>query len=150
MYLVSTLVLAALASPAHSPAATEVSALFKDYGLFGTWAVDCKADASPENPHVTVSESEPGTVLERHDLGSRYAANTYRMVEAHRVSDTRIAVEAVFQPETEAEQKQDLVFSVHDRTRRTIVMQVAGGAVRVKNGVVVDYGVKTPSLMKCE
>ncbi len=150
MRVVSALVLAALASSASPPASTGVSALFKDYGLFGEWAVDCKAQASPDNPHVTVSEPEPGRVVERHDLGSRFTANTYRMVDAHRVSNTRIAIEAVFQPGSEEEQTQELVFSLRDRTRRTIFTQIEGGAVRVKDGVAVGYGFKTPRLKKCE
>ncbi len=150
MRLVSALVLAAVTNPAHSPTAADVAALFKDYRLFGEWAVDCKAQASPENPHVTVSEPEPGHVVERHDLGSHYGANTYRMLDAHRVSATRIAIEAVFQPGSEAEQKQELVLSVRDGVRRTMFTQIAGGAVRVKNGAVVGYGVKTPRLRKCE
>jgi hypothetical protein len=151
MLLAGALLLAALATPAaDTPPASDVSALFNRFGLFGEWAVACKAQASPKNPHVTVSEPEPGRVVERHDLGSRYGANTYRMLDAHRISPTRIAIEAEFQPRTEAEQKQDLVFSVHDRTRRTLFVQTAGGAVRVKDGVVVGYGVRTPRLRKCE
>ncbi len=150
MRLVSALVLAALTTPAHPPATSDVSALFKDYRLFGEWAVDCKAPASPENPHVVVSEPEPGRIVERHDLGSRYGANTYRMLDAHRVSATRIAIEALFQPGSEAEQKQELVLSVRDGVRRTMFTQIEGGAVRVKDGAVVGYGVKTPRLRKCE
>ena len=150
MHLVSALVLAVLAGPTHSSPTSDVSALFKDYGLFGTWAVDCNAEASPENPHVTVSEPEPGNVVERHDLGSRYATNAYRMLDAHRVSATRIAVEVLLQPGTEAEQKQELVLSVSDHRRRTIFTQIEGGAVRVRNGVVVGYGVQTPRLTRCE
>ena len=63
---------------------------------------------------------------------------------------TRIAIEAVFQPGSEAEQKQELVLSVSDHRRRTIFTQIEGGAVRVRNGVVVGYGVQTPRLTRCE
>jgi hypothetical protein len=150
MRLVSAFVLAVLALSSGEARASDISALFKDYGLFGTWAVDCKTGASPDNPHVTVSETEPGRIVERHDLGPRYGANAYRMLDAHRVSATRIAIETAFQPDSEAEQKQELVLSVRDGTRRTMFTQVAGGAVRVKDGAVVGHGVKTPTLRKCE
>ena len=151
MRLVSAFVLAALAGSAgHSAPSTGVSALFKDYGLFGIWAVDCAAEPSPENPHVTVSEPKPGRVTERHDLGPRYGTNTYRMLDAHRISATRIGIDALFQPDSEAEQRQALEFSVRDHTRRTILVRIEGGAVRVKDGVLTGHGVQTPRLKKCE
>ena len=151
MRLVSVFVLAALSGSAgYPPLSTDVSALFKDYGLFGIWAVDCAAEPSPENPHVTVNESEPGRVTEWHDLGPRYGTNTYRMLDARRISATRIGIEALFQPDSEAEQRQALEFSVRDHTRRTILVRIEGGAVRVKNGIVTGRGVQTPRLKKCE
>jgi hypothetical protein len=150
MRFFSALVLAAVSNPAHSPASPDLSGLFKIYDLFGEWAVDCKAQASPENPHVVVNEPEPGRVIERHDLGQRYGTNTYRMLNAHRVSATRIGIEAVFQPGSEAEQTQEIVLSVRDGARRTMFTRVQGGAVRVKDGAVVGYDVRTPTLRKCE
>jgi hypothetical protein len=150
MRVVCFLAVAFLAIPAAAQEKASVADLFKQYGLVGEWAVDCKAHATPANPHVEVTEDEKGAIIERHDLGGDYRVNTYRMLAAKRVSATEVSVQALFDPDTEGEQKQDLTFAVRDKTRRTVFTQVEGGAVRVKNGIAVGYGMKTPRLRKCE
>jgi hypothetical protein len=149
MRLVGVLALALLAMPAAAQDKPSVAALFKQFGLIGEWAVDCNADASPANPHVEVSEDDKGEVVERHDLGPDYRVNAYRMLAAHRVSPTRVSVEAVFEPGGDSEQRQDLTFSVRDGTRQTVFTKIENGPVRVKDGIAVGYGVKTPRLKKC-
>ena len=125
-------------------------ALFHDFALFGTWAGDCKAPASPGNPHVSITTPAPGVVLENHDLGPSYAVNRYSMVSAERVSADELSVETIFQPGTEVEERQKLVFLVRDNTRRTMFNQPANGAVRVKDGIVLARNTQTPVLNKCE
>lgn len=148
MRIVCVIALVLLSLPAVAQDKAGVAGLFQEYGLLGEWAVDCKADASPSNPHVEVSADE-GNVVERHDLGSGYRTNEYRMLSARRVSPMQVSVEALFEPGSEGEQKQDLTFSVHDGTRRTVFTRVEGGSVRVKDGLIVGHGVKTPRLRKC-
>jgi hypothetical protein len=150
MRLVSVVLFALFASSAAAQEKPSVAALFKDYGLIGKWAIECKTKASPENPHVKVSQDGGGTVVERHDLGDDYRVNAYRILAAKRVSQTEVSVQALFEPGSEAEQKQDLTFSVRDGTRRTLFTRVEGGPVRVKNGVAVGFGAKTPRLRKCD
>ncbi len=150
MRLVTVLAFALLSLPAAAQEKPSVASLFKDYGLIGEWAIECKAKASPENPHVKVSQDDDGTIVERHDLGDRYRVNAYRILAAKRVSQTEVSVQALFAPDSEAEQKQDLTFSVRDGTRRTLFTRVEGGPVRVKNGVAVGFGAKTPRLRKCD
>jgi hypothetical protein len=147
------LVLLGLLQPASAYAITTqaptVTTVFEHYGLFGEWAVNCGAEASPSNPHVLVTRPADDMVLEKHELGEGYTVNTYRMLTAEPVSPTRIAVEALFQSDNNAEQRQRLVFSVRAKTRRTLFTKVDGGPVRVKDGMAVGYGVKTPRLEKC-
>lgn len=125
-----------------------VADLFQQFGLVGTWAVDCKAAPSPRNPHVT-DVLQNGTVLERQDLGPDTEVNYYRIVAATRVSATRLSVQVIFRPGGEGEERQALVWSVHNGTRRTLRNQPAGEPLRVKNGVAVGFGVRTPVLRKC-
>jgi hypothetical protein len=99
---------------------------------------------------VNIATSSPGLVAENHDFGRDYAVNHYSVLSAERLSDDRLSVEVIFQPGTDAEERQKLVFLVHDRTRRTLFNQLAGGAVRVKDGIVLARGIKTPLLTKCE
>ena len=146
------------ASPvAAAPGAPKVPELFRQFGLIGTWAVDCRGQASPDNPRVVDRVVGDG-VVEEHSLGPDGALNHYRVLSAKRLSKTRLAVEVIFRPggvedsgaAKPAEERQRLVWSVHDRTRRTLRNQPEGAPLRVKDGIVVDFGLKTPTLRKCE
>jgi hypothetical protein len=138
------------ALPAAGDPALTVEQLFNEFGLFGTWAINCKAEAAPTNPHVTISMPIAGVVLEDHDLGADYAVNRYSVLAAQKVGAERLAVEVIFQPGTADEERQKLEFLVHDGTRRTLFNQPDGGPVRVKGGIALARGSKTPVLRKCE
>jgi hypothetical protein len=90
-----------------------------------------------------------GLVLEDHDLGPEFAVNRYSVLSAEQVSATSLSVSVIFQPGTEAEERQRLIFAVRDNTRRTLFNQADGGAVRVRDGIAVARGSKTPLLQKC-
>jgi len=130
--------------------AESVDQLFQQFGLFGTWATDCGRPATPSNPHVSITTPSAGLVLEDHNLGPDFSVNRYSVLSAEKVSASRISVEVIFQPGTEVEERQKLVFSVHDNTRRTMFNQADGGMVRVKDGIALARGSKTPLLRKCE
>lgn len=145
------LVLLAVASAAAQPAAPPtVTAVFRAFDLFGTWAADCSRPAAPDNPHVIDVEVSPGIVLERQDLGPDHRVNTYSILKAKRLSKTEVALEVIFEPGRQGEQRQHLVMRVQEGTRRTLFNQPVGGPVRVKDGVAVGYGLKTQTLRKCE
>jgi hypothetical protein len=143
---------AVVATFAVSPYANagSVDELFQQFGLFGTWAADCSKPATPSNPRVSITTPSAGLVLEDHNLGPDFSVNRYSVLSAERVSASSISVEVIFQPGTELEQRQKLVFSVHDNTRRTMFNQADGGTVRVKDGVALARGTKTPVLRRCE
>jgi hypothetical protein len=150
MRIVAVFVLAAATAIPAAAKAVSVDGLFQQFGLFGTWAIECGQAASPANPHVSITTPSPGQVLEDHDLGHDYAINHYRMLSAERLSGERLAVEVIFQPGTDAEERQKLVFLVRKGTRRTLFNQPASGAVRVKDGIALAHGNRTPVLRKCE
>jgi hypothetical protein len=134
--------LPALASPS-------VEELFRAFDLFGNWASDCKQPATAANPHVEIAAPSAGEVVEEHDLGSGFARNRYIVLSAARISATQLSVSVNFQPSGQAEERQKLVFLIRNGTRRTIFNQPEGGTTRVKNGIAVELGVKTPVLKKC-
>jgi len=134
--------------PNHAGAAS-VDDLFEQFGLFGTWATDCARPATPINPHVSITHPSSGLVLEDHDLGPDFAINRYSVLSAEQISATNLAVNVIFQPGTEVEERQKLIFAVRGNTRRTLFNQPDGGAVRVKDGVALARGKKTPVLQKC-
>ena len=127
-----------------------VEALFNQFHLFGAWAANCARPAAPDNPHVRIIMPSPGLVLEEHSLGADYAVNRYSVLKAERLSATRLAVQVIFQPGKEDEERQRLVFLVRDNTRRTLFNQVEGGPVRVKDGIALSHRTRTPALRKCE
>ena len=141
-------IVAALAAPAA--AAAPVDELYSEFGLFGTWAGDCRQPTSPANPQVSIITPGPGLVLEVHDLGPDYETNRYSVLEAERVSARELAVHVIFQPGGEGEERQKLVFLIRDGTRRTLFNQPDGGAVRVRDGIALARGTKTLVLHKCE
>lgn len=130
--------------------ATPVEDVFRDFGMFGTWAVDCSQPPSPANPRVTDVMESSGSVSENQDLGPDFAVNRYSVVAAERASREHMAIEVIFQPGTEHEQRQKLTLLIRKNTRRTMFNQPEGEAARVKDGVALARGIKTPVLKKCE
>ena len=148
LVVISAVVASFLVSPSANAASAEE--LFQQFGLFGTWATDCSKPATPGNPHVSITTPSSGLVLEDHNLGPDFAVNRYSVLSAEQVSASSLAVDVIFQPGTEVEERQKLVFAVRDNTRRTMFNQPVGGAVRVKDGIALARGSKTPLLRKGE
>jgi len=150
MRLVVVIGVAALVALPEIANAASVQEVFQEFGLFGTWAMDCNSPATPGNPHVTITTPSAGLVLEDHDLGGDFAVNRYSVLSAEPVSQTNVSVQVIFQPGTTVEERQKLVFAMGNNTRRTIFNQSDGGAIRVKDGIAVARGSRTPLLRKCE
>jgi hypothetical protein len=150
-FVVALLTASSLCLASSSPAAAgpSVEDLFRQFDLLGNWAIDCEQPAAPANPHVRILISSPGTVLEEHDLGDEFAVNRYSVVAASRLSAERLSVEVNFKPSDGDEQRQKLILLIRKATRRTMFNQPDGGEVRVKDGVALAHGVKTPVLRKC-
>ena len=150
MRIVTAVAFLLVSVPAVATAAPPTTAdVFQQFSLFGTWAVDCGRPASPQNPYVSDILQGTGAVVEEHHLGPKYALNHYSVLSAARLSATRLAMEVMFQPGSEAAQQQKLVMRVRDGRRRTLFNQPKGGEVRVKDGVALAAGVRTPTLRKC-
>ena len=150
MRLVAVIGIAALVALPEIANAASVEEVFQEFGLFGTWATDCNSPATPGNPHVNITMPSAGLVLEDHDLGPEFAVNRYSVLSAEPVSQTNVTVQVIFQPGTTVEERQKLVFSVNNKTRRTIFNQSDAGTIKVKDGIAVARGSKTPLLRKCE
>lgn len=145
--IVACLQMTTLAATAAPPTTADV---FRQFDMFGTWAVDCRRPASPQNPYVSDILRDSGGVVEEQHLGPDFAVNHYRVLSAQRLSKTRVAMEVMFQPGREAAQRQKLVMHVWDGRRRTLFNQPQDSKVRVKEGVVLGVGAKTPTLTKCQ
>ena len=150
MRLVAVIGVAVLVALPEIANAASVEEVFQEFGLLGTWAADCSSPATPGNPHVSITVPSVGLVLEDHDLGPDFAVNRYSVLSAEPVSQTSVSVQVIFQPGTTVEERQKLIFSVNNKTRRTIFNQSDAGVIRVKDGVAIARGSKTPLLRKCD
>jgi len=153
MRIVTALVFAVLAAnftALPAAAAPSIEQLFHEFGLFGNWAANCKLPATPANPYVGITMPSAGLVFEEHNLGPDFAINHYSVLAATRISAELLSVNVIFQPGTEVEERQTLVFLVREGTRRTMFNQPDGGAVRVRDGIALARGTRTPMLKKCE
>lgn len=131
------------------PVPESLDKLFDQLGLFGTWALNCAQPPSPANPHVSITLLGEGVVVEAHDIGPDFATNRYSVLAAQRLPGERLSVKAIFQPGTPTEERQNLIFLLHGTTRRTLFNQPEGRPARVKDGIAVGIGVRTPVLKKC-
>lgn len=150
MRIAAFVVLAVVAVILPAAASSSTEEIFRAFDLFGTWSDDCTQQASPEHPRITIVARSPDVVIESHDVGADYETNRYSVLSAERISATRLAVEVIFQPGAQNEQRQRLEFFIRSGTRRTMFNQPEGDAVRVKNGVALAHHIKTPVLKKCE
>ena len=91
MRLASAICLQLLLSTTFSFAQSPTSAV-KEFGLFGTWADDCKANPGPSNQYASFSVTSRGTILLRNDFGPDYGDMIYRIVDAKRVGQFRISL----------------------------------------------------------
>jgi hypothetical protein len=150
MRIAAVLVLAAATAMPAAAQAASADLLFQQFGLFGTWAIDCQQPAAPANPHVSITTPSVGQVQEDHDLGPNFAINHYSIVSAEQGSAEQLSVAVIFQPGVEDEERQKLTFFIRKNTRRTIFNQPDGGAVRVKDGIALAHGSQTPALKRCD
>ena len=148
--VVALLIASSAAMPSPAAAGPSVEQLFREFDLFGNWAIDCKRCPTGANPHVAITAPGSGEVLEEHDLGGEFAVNRYGILAASRLSGDRLSIEVMFQPGSADEQRQKLILLIRKGTRRTMFNQPEGGEVRVKGGVALAHDVKTPVLRKCE
>jgi hypothetical protein len=146
---IAALLVVALLTANTAVASTPVEEVFQSFDLFGNWAADCAQPSSPANPHVAITMPSPGLVFEDHDLGADYAINRYSVLAAAKLSAERLSIEVIFGPGTENEQRQKLILQIRKQTRRTLFNQPDGGEVRVKDGIALARGTRTPLLKKC-
>jgi hypothetical protein len=146
---IGALLVVALLTANTAAASTPVEEVFQSFDLFGNWAADCAQPASSTNPRVAITMPSPGLVFEDHDLGADYAINRYSVLSAAKLSAERLSIEVIFAPGSENEQRQKLILQIRKQTRRTLFNQPDGGEVRVKDGIALSRGTRTPLLKKC-
>ena len=127
----------------------EVLEVLRANDLVGTFARDCGRPPAPNNPHVRVTQEAGGVVIETHEFGADLSDNVYSVRAARRLAAGRLELKVVFVPGSLSEEFQTLELMVGKGTRRTMFNRVDNGQIRVRQGVAVANGRKTPLLKKC-
>lgn len=145
----SVVLMFALLAPAAAREPS-VAKVFEQFGLFGTWAIDCERKPSPDNPRVTVFRpSGAGPVTEKDDAGPGTYVNRYTIVSARPLTDNTVRVEVRYRVGKRQTQLQEQIWFVRAGNWRTLFNKPKGESARVKDGVVVGSGAETPVLHKC-
>jgi hypothetical protein len=72
--------------------AQSILATVADFGLIGTWAVECDQNPSSKNEHAVFSVTSVGTIELLNDFGPEYDDMVYRIIDAKRVGPDRISL----------------------------------------------------------
>jgi hypothetical protein len=63
-----------------------------EFGLFGTWAIDCRQPPSPANAYANFSLTSQGAIELRDDFGPDFDDMIYRIVDAKRIGQFRLSL----------------------------------------------------------
>jgi len=139
-----------LSTPA-SARKPSVAELFSQFGLFGIWAINCDSEPAIDNPRATLLRPPPsGPVVENDDTGPGTYVNHYIIIAARRLGDDTLSVKVLYRTGPGHQQLQDQVWRVRDNGWRTLFNKPKGEPARVKDGIVVGSGGKTPVLHRCD
>lgn len=136
--------LCVLAGPA-AVQAQQTAGVLNAFGLFGDWAVQCGAPASPGNVvrAVTWTGREPVEYSETIGMGA--AANRYRVISAQMPDATTLVMQVLFNGRL----TENLTITKYGNDAIRTTSNQAWDGFLVQNGVIVATGRSTPWLRKC-
>jgi hypothetical protein len=81
-----------ITQPAHAaPAQAPPSAIFQQFGLQGTWSLDCSRGPTPDNPYVTWEVTPAGTVAHAITFNGESASQADTVSDAAIIDDNLIS-----------------------------------------------------------
>ena len=128
--------------------AQSVAGAVQDFQLLGIWAVDCYKLPAPRNEHATFSKTTDGDIQLINDFGRDYDYMVYRIVDARRIDNDRLALRQVLT--TDSSIVLDVVvWKVNDKIR-IWSSRVSNGGTLVADGLVtLSNGHETPWEGRC-
>jgi hypothetical protein len=136
---------ACLALP-HAAAAQNIAEIIKQWGLLGTWAVDCSRPASGLNAYLRYVIRRPGQVSHERDFGGRSDVNEVR--EARRGSGGILELVVHF-PKLGHARRYALIKGRDGRARAVANSRTDGTDVSIKDGKFTATGKPTPWQTRC-
>lgn len=115
---------------------------FRELGMFGEWATDCRLPSGPTNQHIVFASSENGEVTSLTRIGIKEFQGTIRAVKI--ISDTRVGWRATVNGTIT-----DVIIERIGSRYRGLESVRSDGKALVKNGFMVEQSWGAPWLEKC-
>lgn len=131
-FLLVVIQLVLLTSVANSQ--SSVNAV-KEFGLFGTWALDCSQPPGPGNAYALFALTAGGTVELRDSFGPDYDEMVYRIEDARRVGNFRLEMRQVLTTDDRVV-LDTVMLKITGRIRNWSSRFADGSATLVEGGVV--------------
>jgi hypothetical protein len=123
-----------------------VPGTLQQFGLLGTWALDCARAASPDNEYSIYAVSPSGEATLSYSRGLPYLDIVYAIMAAERVASDRLALQVLHMSERMAV---DLVLLKQGDTVRVWSSHTPDGRMRVIDGVITGNGKESPRFRRC-
>jgi hypothetical protein len=141
--------LAALLLAAATPVladGTAVPETLRQFGLLGTWAVDCARPAGPADEHSIYAVSASGEATLSYARGGPYRDIVYGIRTADPVAPDRLALQVLHMPDRTPV---DLVLLKEGGSLRVWSSHTADGRMLVIDGVITGNGKPSPRFNRC-
>jgi hypothetical protein len=123
-----------------------VPGTLKQFGLLGTWAIECALPASPQNEYSIYAVSPSGGATLSYARGAPYRDIVYEIRTATPVAESRLALHVVGSP---GRIVVDLVLLKENDTIRVWSSHTPGGRMLVIDGVITGNGKPSPRFKRC-
>ena len=143
LYLLFAALLTCVASSASAETAAGIA---REWGLIGTWAVDCeKPPRQGQGNMISYETTSEGRLIYRRDLDS---SDTNEVTDA-RIEPDQTLVLSIVMPHYRQTRWNGITKQV-DGSIRSVFNRGADGSYTIRDGRFVASGKPTPSLRKCD
>jgi hypothetical protein len=107
----------------------------KEFGLVGSWAIDCRQPPSPTNAYANFSLTSGGAIELRDDFGPDFDDMIYRIVDAKRIGQFRLSLRQLLTTDDQIV-LDTVMLRAGGRIRNWSSRLADGSSVLVENGII--------------
>lgn len=133
------------ASPALADESPVLGTL-RQFGLLGTWAMDCTHPASPDDEYSIYAISASGEATLSYERGEPYRNIVYVIRSAERLAPDRLALQVLHMPER---LPVDLILRKEVGSLQVWSSHTTDGRMLVTSGVITGNGKASPRFQRC-
>jgi hypothetical protein len=123
-----------------------VPSALRQFGLLGTWAIDCARPASADDEYSVYAVSASGEATLSYRRGEPYRDIVYLIRKAEPVASDRLSLQVLHMPERVAV---DLVLLKEAGSLRVWSSHTPDGRMLVMGGVITGNGKDSPRFKRC-